>query len=40
MEMSKQGPAFSDHTPIFEKYTITYSSAMAMSEVWLPLLGL
>jgi hypothetical protein len=30
MEMSKQEPAISDHTPIFEKHTITSSSAMAM----------
>jgi hypothetical protein len=30
MEMSEQGPAISDHAPIFEKLTITYSSAMAM----------
>jgi hypothetical protein len=33
MAMSKQGPAISDHTPIFEKHTITYSSAMAMRAV-------
>ena len=38
--MSEQGPAISDHAPIFEKHTITYSSAMAMSAVWLTLLGL
>jgi hypothetical protein len=28
--MSKQGPAIADHTLIFGKHTITYSSAMAM----------
>ena len=28
--MSEQGPAIADHTPNFEKHTITYSSAMAM----------
>jgi hypothetical protein len=28
--MSEQGPAISDHTPIFGKHTITYLSAMAM----------
>ena len=33
MEMSKQRPAISDHTPIFDKHTITYSSAMAMRAV-------
>jgi hypothetical protein len=40
MEISEQRPAISDHAPIFEKHTITYSSAMAMSAVWLTLLGL
>jgi hypothetical protein len=33
MEMSEQGPAIADHSPIFEKHTITYSSAMAMRAV-------
>jgi hypothetical protein len=33
MEMSEQGPAIADHAPIFEKHTITYSSAMAMRAV-------
>ena len=33
MEMSKQRPAILDHTPIFEKLTITYSSAMAIRAV-------
>ena len=28
--MSEQGPAIADHAPIFEKLTITYSSAMVM----------
>jgi hypothetical protein len=40
MEMSEQRPAISDHAPIFGKHTITYSSAMAMRALRIPLLGL
>ena len=38
--MSKQGPTIADHTPIFEKHTITYSSAIGHKSVINPLLGL
>ena len=38
--MSEQGPAIADHAPIFEKLTITYSSAMAIRALRIPLLGL
>ena len=38
--MSEQGPAITDHAPIFEKHTITYSSAMAMRALWIPLRSL
>jgi hypothetical protein len=38
--MSEQGPAIADRAPIFEKHTITYSSAMAMRALSIPLLGL
>jgi hypothetical protein len=31
--MSDQGPAIADHAPIFEKHTITYSSAMVNESV-------